>query len=141
VSDVDERMAAIDRGFDLLERGDLDAFMEIVEANSHPDVEFSSAIGLAMSASVFQGFDGIRAWFTEFLESFHGRRWKNRRYEVVSDDLFLLFASFEAKGASSEVPIETEIGQVFELEDGKFKRGRSYSSHAEARTVAEALVA
>jgi ketosteroid isomerase-like protein len=139
VSVFEDRTAALEEGFNCLERGDLDAFMVIVEANSKPDCEFTSAIGAAMSNSVFRGFDGIRAWFAELLETVGEPRWKDRRYEQVSDDAFLFFASFEMKGAASGIPLRTEIGQLFELEDGLFVRGTSYTSHAEARRAAEAL--
>jgi hypothetical protein len=141
VSVFEERTAALDAGFDCLERGDLDAFMAIVEANSKPDCEFTSAIGVAMSDSAFRGFDGIRSWFAELLETIGEPRWRDRRYEPVRDDAFLFFASFEMKGAASGIPLQTEIGQLFELEDGLFIRGTSYTSHVEARAAAEALEA
>jgi ketosteroid isomerase-like protein len=139
VSVLEERMAAIDKGFDALERGDLDGFMEIVEANSQPDCEFESAIGSAMSANAFRGFDAIRAWFREFLDTLGEPRWMNRRYEPVGDDAFLFFADLEMRGAASGIPLKTEVGQLLELEDGLFKRGQSWTTHAEARAAAEAL--
>jgi SnoaL-like domain len=141
VSVLEERMAAMDGGFDALERCDLDGFMEIVEASAHPDCEFTSAIGAALGTSAFQGFEGIRSWFTEFLETVGQPRWTNRRYERVNDDAFLFFADFEMKGSASGIPVESEIGQLFELSDGLFTRGTSYTSHAEARAAAEALLA
>lgn len=141
MSVIEDLAAALNDGFDALEAGDLDGFMAIVEANSRPDCEFSSAIGSALGASDFQGLDGIRSWFEDLLETVEEPRWTNRRHEAVSDDVFLFFASFEMKGSASGVPLDTEIGQVYLLEDGLFKRGASYTSHAEARAAAEALSA
>jgi hypothetical protein len=141
MSRLEPLIAALEDGLDALEAGDLEGFMRIIEANSTPDVEFTSAIGAAMSASSFRGFDGLRTWFTELLETVSEPRWRERRYEPVSDDLFLFFAIFGMKGSASGVPVETEVGQVFEVENGLFKRGTSYASHAQARAAAAALVA
>jgi SnoaL-like protein len=136
---VEDRIAGFDRGLDALERDDLDGFMAMVEEIAHPDVEFRSAIGSAVGGSVYRGFDGIRAWFTDLLETTDQPRWKDRSYEPLGDDAFLFFARFEMHGAASGIELDTEIGQLLELKAGLVIRGASFSSHGEARAAAEAM--
>jgi ketosteroid isomerase-like protein len=136
---IEQHMAALDRAFDALERGDLDGFMAIVSEHAHADCEFTSAIGTAMGGRAYRGLDEIRAWFADLLETIAQPRWIDRSYEAVSNDAFMFFARFEMKGASSGIDIDTEVGQLYELESGLVKRGTSFASHAQARAAAEAI--
>ncbi len=139
MSVVEERMDAVDRGFEALERGELETFMAIVEENCSPECEFASVIGSAIDGTAFKGFDGIRAWFADLLDTVDAPRWKDLRYEAVGEKAFLLFARFEMTGTGSGIKLSAEVGQLYELESGLISRGASYDSHAKARAAAEAL--
>ncbi len=138
MSEVDDAMDALNRMLDALERRDLGGFAEILNKHATPDCEFTSALQLGLSRSSARGRDAIVAWFAEFLEMLEENRWRERRLERVGDRAFLLFTLFEARGSASDVPVETEVGQFYELDDGLVARGISYRTHAEARAAAEA---
>lgn len=136
---LEKRIAGLDRCFDAIERNDLDGLMEIIAEICDPEVEFTSGIGTALSGGSFHGHDDLRRWFAELLETLSEIVYAQRRYEPVGDDALLFFAEVTATGASSRLPIRFENGQLFVLEDGRFVRGWSYASYAEARAAAEAL--
>jgi hypothetical protein len=43
------------------------------------------------------------------------------------------------RARTSGVTLEQEMGVLYELEDGRFRRGRAYPSHAEAQAAAAEL--
>ncbi len=141
MSELDEAMAAMDRAFDVLERGDIDEFAAMLAQTATPDFEFTSAISSALSGGAIRGREQVVDWFREFLDTLAQHRWVERRYEPVGLRAILVLARFEAQGPASDVPVVTEVGQIYELEGGLFKRGVSYRSHADAREAAVALVA
>ena len=138
---VDEKIAALDRGFDALEHRDLEAFSRELEPHCHPRCEFYSAIGSEMDGRVFRGWEEMRGWFADYLDTMQYPKWTDRHYEPIGDSGFMMLARFEMSGAASGVTLETELGQVYELEDGLVTRGESYTSHARARAAAERLKA
>ncbi len=139
MSAVDEAIAAMDSAFNALEKGDIDEFTKILARAATPDVEFSSAINTAISGGISRGRMAVVLWFQEFLDTLETLRWSDRRYEAVGDDAFLAFTMFEARGSASGLRIVSEVGQLYELDEGLIKRGESFRSHAEARAAAEAL--
>jgi hypothetical protein len=138
VSAVEERMADLDRAFEALEHTDLDAFMAIVQQSSTPDLEFHSAISEALGGGTFRGVKEVRRWFADLLETIDHPRFRDRHYEVVDENAFLFFASYDMR-SSAGMAMNMELGQLYELEDGLLKRATGYSSHAEAREAAERL--
>ena len=138
MSVVEQRMEGLNRGFDALEQRDIEGVMAIIEENVHPKVEFTSGIGSVLGGGAYRGIDGLRSWFTDLLDTVGDLRYKERRFEALDDEAFLFFAQFELTGGSSGIELSTEVGQLYELEDGLIRRGVSFMSHAEARAAAEA---
>jgi ketosteroid isomerase-like protein len=135
----EEAIGVIERGYQALERRDLDTFIATWEEASHPDIEFISAIGSAVEGGSFKGPAGVRTWFTNLFETTDEVHWRDRTYEALGDVGVLVLLHFEMRGAASGVELSSDIGNVFELEDGLFKRGTSYTSHGDARAAAEKL--
>jgi ketosteroid isomerase-like protein len=133
-----ERTPKYDRAFDALEGGDLDAFMEVMSEEVDPEVEFRSGIGTVVGGGTYTGVEGIREWFSDFLSISRTRRWAERRYEAFGDDVGVFFARLEFTGATSEVPVSSETGVVLHFRDGRIVRIDSFTSHSEARELAEA---
>ena len=131
----------LDRAWDSLEAGDLDAFMDVVADEVSPDVEFSSGIGSVVGGGTYMGLAGIREWASELLTISRTLSWKERRYEAFGDDVLVFFARVDLIGAASEVPVSSENGVVSQYRNGRIVRIDSFMSHAEARDFAEARVA
>ena len=137
---LEELTPKLDRAWDSLEAGDLDAFMEVVSDEVAPDVEFSSGIGTGVGGGTYKGVEGIREWFSEVLNISRARSWAERRYEAFGDDVLLFFSELELIGAASEVPVSNETGAVFQYRNGRVIRIDSFMSHREAQEFAEAIV-
>jgi ketosteroid isomerase-like protein len=138
---LEDQIPQFDRGFDALEQGDLDAFMEVTRRLADPECELHSGIGSAVGGGSYQGVEAIRGWFGDLIESTSERHWRNRRYETRGDTLLLFLADFEFIGAASGARVQDKNGAVFEFQDGLCVRMNSFMSHAEAREFAEARVA
>jgi hypothetical protein len=139
VSAIEELIPRFDTAFDALERGDVEAFVEISNEIADPRVEFHSAIGSAVGGGTYKGIDGIGSWFRDLLETAEQARYRERRYETIEDRILLMLATFEMTGVASKVPVSSEVGTVFEFEHGRCVRITSFTSHAEARELVEAL--
>ena len=137
---VPDAIAVVDRGLDALERGDVEGFARVLEEGCRSDYEFSSAIDTALGGAPLRGAAQIKAWFADLLETADEVHWRERRYEALGPNAFLVLTRFEMKGRASGVPTETQVGQVYELDErGLISRSRSYASHAEARQAARGL--
>ena len=137
---MEELIERFDAGLDALERGHLDRFMDELGPTFHPEVEFTSIIGSAVEGAPYKGPEGIRSWFSELLGTTEHVRWTNREFRMLGDRVILFLAQFEIQGASSGAVLTTEIGTVFEIEDGLSRRAHTYGSQAEAIAAADQLV-
>jgi hypothetical protein len=131
----------LDRAFDGLERGDLDAFVAETAAHTDPECIFRSGIGSEVGGGVYVGVEGIREWFGDLLTSTSERRWENRCFETYGDDVLVFLADFSLTGVASGAAVTGQTGAVFYFENGLCRRIVSFMSHAEARAEAEAHVA
>jgi ketosteroid isomerase-like protein len=131
----------MNRAFDALERGDLDEFTELIRDQIHPDCEFRSGIGSVVGGGTYKGFEGVRGWFADVLATTSQRRWRNRQWEVVGDEVAVFLADLSFTGAASGATVSSETGAVSEWENGLCVRMTSFMSHDEAREFAQAHVA
>ena len=126
---LEEQIPLFSTAFDALERGDLDGFIEAARLQAHPEVEFHSAIGSQIGGGAFTGIEGLRSWFGDLIEITSERRWSNRSYETHGDRVIVFLADLEFTGAGSGAPVSSEVGSVFEYEEGLCVRIRSFASH------------
>jgi hypothetical protein len=138
---LDDLIPKLNRAWDSLEVGDLDGFMELVREEADPDVEFRSAIGSVVGGATYKGVDGIRSWFADYLASTSERRWADRNFETVGDDILLFEGRIEFTGAASGAPVTSESSAVFEYENGRCVRIDSFLSYDEGRRFAGSRVA
>lgn len=131
---------ALDEAFDLLERRDLDGFMETVNEMAHPELEFHSGIGSAVGGGVYKGPDGVRTWFADLLASAEKVRWRERSYETFGKRVMALLARLELVGSASGVSIDGETAAVFQFDGGLCVRIDSFLSHSEGRAFAREAV-
>ena len=116
-----------------MERGDPGAWLDS-EAVAD-DFEWVMATPLE-GKSVWRGreeyVEFIRTWTDEFQD------WSIRVERLIDagDDRVVALIRQSAMGKASGVPVELNMGQVSEFEDGRLIRVRNYLSHAEALEAA-----
>jgi ketosteroid isomerase-like protein len=86
--------------------------------------------------SVWRGREGfvefVRTWTEEFEDwSIQVERWID-----AGDDRVVALTHQSATGKASGAPVELNLGQVYELQDGRIARVRNYLGHAEALEAA-----
>jgi ketosteroid isomerase-like protein len=100
-----------------------------------PDFQWSPSM-VAIEGETFVGGDGIRTYFAHLndaWETFHIHRDRFRD----SGDVAVMLGRLEGRGKSSGVPVDSELGMVFDFRDGLITRIRGFLDHAEALEAAE----
>lgn len=134
-----ERMIEpLGRACDALERSDVEGFMAIMDEIAHPDCEWTSYTSGAVEGRTHLGHDGMRSWASDLMDTFVVR-YEDRDFRAVGDDVVVFLSTFVYHGRGSGLDLSSEIGVVWEFEDGLFRLGRAYGSHAEAIAAAEAI--
>ena len=116
-----------------MERGDPGAFFDSEAVADDYEWIFE---GAALDGrSVWRGRDGFLEFMRTWTEEFEG--W-SIRFELIDagDDRVVGLTHQSATGKESGVPVELNVGQIYELEDGRLVRARNYLSHAEALEAA-----
>jgi ketosteroid isomerase-like protein len=116
-----------------MERGDPGAFFD--SETVADDYEWITDPPLD-GRSVWRGREGfvefMRTWTEDFEDwSIHVERWID-----AGDDRVVALTHQSATGKGSGVPVELNLAQVYELEDGRMIRARNYLSHADALEAA-----
>ena len=102
-----------------------------------PDVVFSR-IG-AQTPDMEGEFRGLEAYSratAEYVRPFADLRIEAEEIIDLDDDRVLVLARHTARGKSSGVPIDHELGDLFTLRAGKVIRHDSYWNRAEAKQAA-----
>ncbi len=76
----------------------------------------------------YRGHEGIRQ-FSEIS-------WQVESVRDLGGDRFLVLGEIRGRGRSSGVEVESPIGQILDLRDGKILRGWAYPSHEQAKQAA-----
>ncbi len=118
------------RAADLFNARDIIAFTALTT----PDFEWSPSMG-PVEAEIFRGAVGIRAYFASLGESWDEFRIVPESFRV-GDQLVLLIGRLEAQGKGSGVPVDAQLGMLFELRDGTISRIRGFLDHGEALRTA-----
>lgn len=88
-----------------------------------------------IEGNVYVGHDGVRRWLDELAESWESFEAFDLKLELVGDGV-VVRGRVRVCGRASGAEIERELGQVWELEDGKARRVTGYLSHADALEAA-----
>jgi ketosteroid isomerase-like protein len=136
VNPAEENVATILRFHDAMEAADREVLDAMLEEIAHPDCEWAPLV-----ATVEGGYRGkaeTRRFFGDFLESFDVR-YEDREVEAIGEVGVLVRCTMVLRARESGVPLQQEMGVLYELENGLFRRGRAYPSHAEAEAAAGEL--
>src|SRR6266540_6743722 len=116
-----------------LERGDPGAFLD--SPTVADDYEWIFEDAELEGRSVWRGREGFVEFMRTWTEDFEG--W-SIQFELIDagEDRVVALTHQSATGRKSSVPVELNVGQVYELEAGRLARVRNYLTHAEALEAA-----
>jgi len=98
------------RAGDAVSRGDLEAFLEMVD----PEVEFTSMIA-EMEGETYRGHDGVRRWWAAVREAFEEGVWD---YQDIRGEGELAVARLRIEGRLRGIEVAQTMWQAFRVRDG-----------------------
>jgi ketosteroid isomerase-like protein len=88
------------------------------------------------TAGRFEGHDGVRGVLGEIAESYSGVVWLPVEVDALGGDRYLVLLEVTGHGKGSGIGLETQIGHVVTLRDGRIARMEVHLSWDEARQAA-----
>ena len=117
-----------------VKRGDLGAFFDLeVVPDDYEVVLPEGAVGMK---PVLRGREDWLEFFRNWTEDFEDWSQRVERLIDVGDDRVVALTRQSAVGKGSGAPVDLELGQVFEFEQGRLIRCRFYLGYAEALEAA-----
>jgi ketosteroid isomerase-like protein len=112
-------------------RADIDGVLEMMA----PDVRWHPADTLPDLQEVYEGCDGVRRFFEEFMAPWSWIELEPVEMIPLGDEV-LVRAHFRAEGREG-VRVDVEFGQRYRFRDGELVRFNGYPSFDEARVAAQ----
>jgi ketosteroid isomerase-like protein len=103
----------------------------------HPDVELHDRPDVP-DGRVWQGIEGVRAFFDKTAELFEPIRWDPHEF-IAAGRHVVVRAHVVAYGATSGTPIEIDEAQLWTFEDGLIVRLQAFPTIDEAYATARVL--
>ena len=125
-----ENMEVVRRSVEAWQRDDFDLWLATID----PAVEWGPlAIDRLAegSESVYRGHEGMRRLW-QFLRIEFDLEFEAQEVRDVGDDRVVLLGGFRWRGPSSGIVVESPVGFVVTIRDGKIVRFEDYLSHEEA---------
>jgi uncharacterized protein len=117
-----------------LERGDPGAVFDSEAVTD--DCEFTVEGGMPDGRSVWRGREEYVEWFRTWTSEFEGWSLRLERLMDAGRDRVVALTHQSGTGKESGVPVELNVGVVWELKEGRVIRARNYVSHADALDAA-----
>jgi uncharacterized protein len=111
-----ENVETLRRGYEALNRGDLDATLEICD----PDIECRLPEG-GLATGTLHGHKGLRELFEAYLEAFEELRAEPDRY-LEADDHVVVFLKLSGRGRGSGLEVDVRPAHLWTMRDGKAVR-------------------
>jgi ketosteroid isomerase-like protein len=123
----DEALDLVRSWFDIWNRGDLDAFIELyaVDAEMTPPPTW-------VETGTLKGQSAIRRFFEGLKEAWEGEDTAILRELVATGDDVVSRMDWQVRGRASGIDTHLAITNVNTIERGKIVRQRHYLDHAEA---------
>jgi ketosteroid isomerase-like protein len=126
-----ENVEFLRRGYEALERGDLDAFRALSRERLGPDFEFHHV----WDGRVFKGYEGTMEWLSDAQET-----WKDYKQEVEEiidlGEHVVVVLAISGQGAGSGVPVAQKFAVVWTFDGDAVVRARSFTSRTDAVAAA-----
>lgn len=130
----EENVDTVRRAYEAWEADDLDAFL----AQLHPDVEWHPSIEPALEGdtTTYEGHEGARRGWAEYRGEAFGRL--AAQVEEIRDlgESVLVLERFTVSGRTTEIELDTELGELITFRDGKIATVHDYLSHRETLEAA-----
>jgi uncharacterized protein len=109
---------------------DVEAFVALTA----PEIEWTTGLG-AIEGEVFCGHEGVRTYFARLSSA-----WEEFQFRADDvrerDGTVLVLGRLQGRGRGGGVPVDSPVGAVWDLRDGKVWRLRAYLDHGKAKQVA-----
>jgi ketosteroid isomerase-like protein len=122
-----ERVEFLRRGYEALQRGDLETFKELSREHLDRDFEFHHV----WDGRVFKGYDGTLQWLSDTRETWDEYRQELDEIIELGEDVVVVLR-ISARGGGSGVPVAQEFAVVWTFEGDRAVCARSFTSGAEA---------
>ena len=125
-------LEVVQAAYEAFQRQDAEALIAL----SRPDIEFGGSA--AAPDNLYRGHDGIRKYMAD-IEGAYGHEW-NAEVERIAEagqDRVVIVARIFGPGKGG-LPLDLHLAHVWELEDGKLRRGTVYLDPHEALNAVEA---
>jgi hypothetical protein len=126
-----ENVDVVRRALEAFSRGDVPAFQGLAT----PDVEWKTGLGAIEGGEIFHGHDGVARYFARLEGAWEEFRFIPHEFHE-REDVVLVLGRLAGRGRGGGVPVDSPVGAVWELRDGRIWRLRAYLDHAEATRVA-----
>jgi ketosteroid isomerase-like protein len=127
MSSSEENVARVERGLKAFNEGDADAVLAFLDE----DVEIYSSPSLA-NPGTYNGHEGYGRWLARWLEAWDGFTVEPQRVEAVGEHHVVADVHQHARGRGSGIPVEMQIGYMFELGGATTRALHLYPSWDEA---------
>jgi ketosteroid isomerase-like protein len=124
---MDDRIDFLRRGYEALQRGDLDGFKVLARERLDPDFEFHHV----WDGRVFKGYEGTLEWLSDTSETWEEYQQDLDEIVAFGDDV-LVVVRISARGGGSGVPVAQEFAVVWTFDGERAVRARSFASRGEA---------
>jgi ketosteroid isomerase-like protein len=119
------------RVIDAFNRRNLDAYDDLFT----PDFEWFPAFPGTVEGDGYLGREGTERYLEEISDTWGEFRAIAEEYRDLGDRVLLL-GRFEGRGKGSGVPVDAQLGTLYDFRDGKMLRSRVYLDHGEALRAA-----
>jgi ketosteroid isomerase-like protein len=122
-----ENIDVIRRMYREWNRGDTAALVELFDV----EAEVRPALSTFLTSTIYHGHDGVAAWYAETYEPWAELQAEPRRLLDVGERTAVV-VWLRARVAGGQVDVDTEIGHVVTIRDGKIVRLDGYEDPEEA---------
>jgi ketosteroid isomerase-like protein len=123
----EENVEIVRGAWEAWERGD----WERMYALYHPDIVWDASALQGPITGVYQGHDGVRQYFHEWLESFETHEARAERFIDAGDDV-IVGLRLRGRGKTSGVEVEMARCNVYRIRAGLAIRVDLFETEAEA---------
>jgi ketosteroid isomerase-like protein len=121
-----ENVEVVRRAIDAFSRGDAGAFAALTT----PEVEWTTGLG-AIEGETFRGWEGVETYFGRLSSAWDSFEFLAAEYRDLGD-VVLVLGRLEGRGRGGGVPVDSPVGAVWDLREGRICRLRAYLDHDKA---------
>jgi ketosteroid isomerase-like protein len=126
-----ENVEAARRGFEALERGGVEAFLEFID----PEFETTTPPELTVEPATYRGRDGLRRYFESFYEIMEEVRFEPEEF-IDAGSQVVVPARLVARGRDTGIEAVQQLVMVWTIRNGKGLRVETYATKEEALAAA-----